>query len=177
MAKSILSGLTTDKIAKMSREELIRTNLTGGNTIARRIRNLEKSGITSPFLERRKKNGTLPKEYKRPQLEKKSNTELRKIAIDLVRVDQAKTSGVRKAKKFLKDFKKKTGVDYNSISEDDWEETRDAIEVYGSEEVFEVYKQGGDLVKDIASKEREKVNEKFKDVTLKEIDLEKTLKW
>lgn len=139
--------LTTESLQKMSRNEKIVMAYRTSDALRKNVANIQKQGLTSPFIERRIESGKgLPKALSLEKLNKMTDSELNKTLTNLSFASKTKTSTVSGAKSFAKRFKEKTGVQYNDISPQDWENIRREIESlpYTSDEVIEAYFEADD---------------------------------
>ena len=141
MAK--LKGLTEQQLFKMKKDELIDLLVSTSKTVTANVRRLKGSKYEnlSPFLAQRNQNKyPLPREIKRKTASRMGVEQLKQELRDLAYTARLKTSSVSGARKYVKEFEKKTGKDITELSSEDWVAIRQKIEEgYDSTSVIKAY--------------------------------------
>lgn len=129
---SRLRSMTEIDIQKLSKDELIDMLASVSKNITASVRKLranEELWKVSQFAQSRDmKKDKLPREIKKSVAEKMTETKLQNELRKLAYVSRAKTYNVSGVKKMVKSFKESTGKDITSLSSEDWEKIRKAIE-------------------------------------------------
>lgn len=152
---SKLRSMTEIDIQKLSKDELVDMLASVSKNITASVRKLranEELWKVSQFAQSRDmKKDKLPREIKKSVAEKMTKTKLQNELRKLAYVSRAKTYNVSGVKKMVKSFKESTGKDITSLSSEDWEKIRKAIEegydstnaiaAYDSAMEYEEYKE------------------------------------
>lgn len=142
-AMATLKGLTEQQLFKMNRQQLTDLLVSTSKTVTANVRRLKGSKYEnlSPFLAQRNQNKyPLPREIKRSVANKMGIEQLKQELRDLAYTARLKTSTVTGARKYVKEFEKKTGKDITELSSKDWEAIRQKIEEgYDSTSVIKAY--------------------------------------
>lgn len=129
---SKLRSMTEIDIQKLSKDELVDMLASVSKNITASVRKLranEELWKVSQFAQSRDmKKDKLPREIKKSVAEKMTKTKLQNELRKLAYVSRAKTYNVSGVKKMVKSFKESTGKDITSLSSEDWEKIRKAIE-------------------------------------------------
>ena len=129
---SKLRSMTEIDIQKLSKDELVDMLASVSKNITASVRKLranEELWKVSQFAQSRDmKKDKLPREIKKSVAEKMTKTKLQNELRKLAYVSRAKTYNVSGVKKMVKSFKESTGKDITSLSSEDWEKIRLAIE-------------------------------------------------
>lgn len=142
-AVDIIKEFNSFDIDNLSRDEKIKLIASSSKTLYDRYKRLKESGLNSPYLNKMKKP---PTRYLKKSLNKMNNTKLNNLLSDLSLKARNKTSSIKGAKQFMKEFKEKTGVEYSSIDSATWDKIRRKIEdsPYSSEEIIQAYSEYDD---------------------------------
>ena len=129
---SKLRSMTEIDIQKLSKDELVDMLASVSKNITASVRKLranEELWKVSQFAQSRDmKKDKLPREIKKSVAQKMTKTKLQNELRKLAYVSRAKTYNVSGVKKMVKSFKESTGKDITSLSSEDWEKIRKAIE-------------------------------------------------
>lgn len=129
---SRLRSMTEIDIQKLSKDELVDMLASVSKNITASVRKLranEDLWKVSQFAQSRDmKKDKLPREIKKTVAQKMTKTKLQNELRKLAYVSRAKTYNVSGVKKMVKSFKESTGKDITSLSSEDWEKIRKAIE-------------------------------------------------
>lgn len=152
MAKNVLNdirNLTSMDINNLSKNELVDLVARGSKSLAQNIRRLRNSDVASQsaLLSKRDAEGKpVVVERKKPALQKLSKTKLKAELRKIKYTASAKTSSIKGTKKFAKEFKERTGVEYGSITPDAWSKIRRRMEAnnnpeYSSDDIITQYEE------------------------------------
>lgn len=129
---SRLRSMTEIDIQKLSKDELVDMLASVSKNITASVRKLranEELWNVSQFAQSRDmKKDKLPREIKKSVAVKMTKTKLQNELRKLAYVSRAKTYNISGVKKMVKSFKASTGKDITSLTSEDWEKIRKAIE-------------------------------------------------
>lgn len=160
-----IAQMSESDISSLSRKELEMYVTKGSKLLRQNIRRVEKSGLYSQYINKRRESGKpFPKEIKSKTAEKMSTTDLKKQLREIHYGAGAKTSSVRGAKKMAKDFAQSTGTNINELTSEDWAEIRRNMEdptSFGSSEEIAMYVESKNDGETIDEKRDKRIHQSF----------------